>query len=479
MVTAKESTRPHGEQSPSRVLIVDDHPSARQSMAEVLRAAGYQVTACASAVEALRLTEREHFDCILTDLKMPGMSGLDLIIQLEKRRYPAQIVMITGHATIQTAVEAMRHGAFDYIEKPFTADQLERLVEAAVRQCRARIQEAAETVGDAGQLVGSSPAMQAVRRQIAQIARTSETVLICGETGTGKELVAREIHRQSPRRCGPFISVNCPALSASLMESELFGHEKGAFTGADSQRVGRFELAHGGTLLLDEITEIDLGLQAKLLRVLQERAFERVGSSRTISVDVRVLATTNRNVDEEVAAGRFRLDLYYRLAVMVLWLPPLRERREDIPELVEHFRKRISGRLGREVPPLEPAVMELLLEHDWPGNVRELENVVTRIGVLSENGPITADQVRRWLIPGSRAEGSELPPGIPVGMSLEEMERRLIEATLEHFGGHRAKTAKALGIGVRTLTDKLRRYGYAPREKSYQKTSTEKRLLGP
>jgi DNA-binding NtrC family response regulator len=456
---------------PGRVLVVDDHAQARQSMVEVLRSAGHEVHACSSGAEALRLIEWEIFDCILTDLKMPGMSGLDLILQLEKRGYPGRVIMITGHATIQTAVEAMRHGAFDYIEKPFTADQLERLVAAAIWHRHARtIRGGGEAASAPPQLVGSSPAMQAVRKQIAQIAPTGETVLICGETGTGKELVAREIHLQSPRRNGPFVSVNCPALSANLMESELFGHERGAFTGADTQRIGRFELANGGSILLDEVTEIEPALQAKLLRVLQERAFERVGSSKTIAVDVRILATTNRNLEEEVVAGRFRQDLYYRLAVVPLWLPPLRERREDIPELAEYFRKRASRRLGREVAPLPESVLQLFMEHSWPGNVRELENVITRISILSENRTIGVDEVRRWLIPSGRTPEAELPPGIPVGTSLEEMERRLIEATLEHFGGHRAKTAKALGIGVRTLTDKLRRYGYAPRERSFQKT---------
>jgi DNA-binding NtrC family response regulator len=474
MVTTKQEQAGKANPEAARVLVVDDHAQARQSMVEVLRCAGYQVAACSSAAEALHLVEREVFDCILTDLKMPGMSGLDLVIHLEKRGYPGKVVMVTGHATIQTAVEAMRHGAFDYIEKPFTADQLEQLVEAAVRHRRAlgagpRSSHSLQPP----ELIGASPAMQAVRGQIARIAPTAETVLICGETGTGKELVAREIHFLSPRRHGPFISVNCPALSAQLMESELFGHEKGAFTGADSQRLGRFELAHGGTLLLDEITEIDLPLQAKLLRVLQERSFERVGSSRTLQVDVRVLATTNRRLEEEVAAGRFRPDLYYRLAVVVLWLPPLRERREDIPALAEHFRRRASNRLGREVPELLPEVLQLLLEHDWPGNVRELENVITRIAVLSENRSVRADEVRRWLIPSGRTPSAEVPAGIPVGLSLAEMERRLIEATLQHFGGHREKTAKALGIGVRTLTDKLRRYGYAPRERSFQRSKVD------
>ena len=490
-----------------RVLVVDDHARARESMADVLRHAGYQVQCCTCAAEALQLLEagsREQgarrgtrgeglgasssapdpqslaplFDCIITDLKMPGMTGIEFIIQLRKRQCPTQIVMVTAHATVATAVEAMRHGAFDYIEKPFEADDLERLVAQAMRHGKLVHPEpdaaAADAVSPA--MIGSSRPMQSLRMRILQVGPTSETVLITGESGTGKELVARAIHAASHRHATPMVSLNCPVLSAQLMESELFGYEKGAFTGADAPRTGRFETAHGGTILLDEVTEIDLSLQAKLLRVLQEKSFERVGSCKTIHVDVRVLATTNRDLDEEVSAGHFREDLYYRLAVLPLVVPPLRERREDVPELAAYFFKRSARRLGRENCTLDKAAEQLLVDYHWPGNVRELENIITRASVLTTTGHVTADDLRRWLsAEGERRkdEGESsafsLQPSAfpPIGISLEEMERRLIEATLEHFSGHRARTAKALGIGIRTLSGKLRQYGYAPREKSF------------
>ncbi|MHC4400128.1 MAG: sigma-54-dependent transcriptional regulator [Planctomycetota bacterium] len=457
-----------------RILVVDDHRPARESMADVLRRAGHRVACCSSAAEALNVAEGEAFDCIVTDLKMPGMNGVEFIIQLEQRRYGAQVVMVTAHASVTTAVEAMRHGAFDYIEKPFDVDQLERLVGQAIRH--GHLIQSNPPHGEAGSnrkpppMVGSSRPMQDLREKIAQIAPTPETVLIHGETGTGKELVAREVHAASTRRSGPLVSLNCPVLSAQLMESELFGHERGAYTGADASRAGRFEMADGGSILLDEVTEIDLGLQSKLLRVLQERAFERVGSSETLHVDVRVLATTNRDLSAEVAAGRFRQDLYYRLAVVPLSVPPLRHRREDVPELIDHFLARCARRLRREPCTLDRAAEELLVHHDWPGNVRELENVVTRASVLGTAGPVRADQLRRWLLPTAEDRPHQPAANVQVGLSLEEMERKLIEATLEHFGGHRARTAEALGIGVRTLTGKLRQYGYAPREKSFSKS---------
>jgi DNA-binding NtrC family response regulator len=367
----------------------------------------------------------------------------------------------------------MRHGAFDYIEKPFGVEQLEELVSRAIRH--GRLLRAEEQTADRSGcpdppvMVGSSPRMQALRERIAQVAPTPETVLIHGESGTGKELVARAVHAASRRAGEPLVSLNCPVLSAHLMESELFGHERGAFTGADHPRTGRFEMAQGGSILLDEVTEIDLPLQAKLLRVLQEKSFERVGSSETIRVDVRVLATTNRDLRAEVDAGRFREDLYYRLAVVPMCVPPLRDRDGDVDELVDHFLERSARRLDREPCELEPAARQLLADYHWPGNVRELENIVTRASVLNSGKPVTADQLRRWLLdgPDARADGTE--PDVPVGISLQAMERKLIEATLEQFGGHRAKTAKALGIGVRTLTGKLRQYGYAPREKSFSK----------
>ena len=487
----------NGPAPSGRVLVVDDHRSARESMVDILRRSGHDVDSCSSAAEALKTIRQKVFDCIVTDLKMPGMTGVEFIVQLEQCRYGAQVVMVTAHASVATAVEAMRHGAFDYIEKPFDIDQLERLTNQAIEHKRLLEKNGPDiashdgdfsgNTGDADEaiafrpppMIGSSREMQALRERIDRVGPTSETVLITGESGTGKELVAAAIHASGCRGGGPFVSLNCPVLSAQLMESELFGHEKGAFTGADAPRTGRFEMAAGGSILLDEVTEIDLPLQAKLLRVLQERSFERVGSSKTISVDVRVMATSNRDLDIEVKQGRLRQDLYYRLAVVPIHVPPLRSRAEDIPELIDFFRNRSAERLGREPCRFDSSARRLLMEYYWPGNVRELENVVTRASVLSGSKPITADDLGRWLAVETAADTlpirdganytNDMPDEIPVGLSLQETERRLIEATLEHFDGHRAKTAKALGIGVRTLSGKLRQYGYAPREKSFSK----------
>jgi DNA-binding NtrC family response regulator len=458
--------------SVGRVLVVDDHRQARESMTDVLRAAGHEVSSSASAFEALKLLDREPFDCIVTDLKMPGMDGIEFMIRIEQRRLAAQVVMVTAHASVATAVTAMRHGAFDYIEKPFSADQLEQLVGQALRHGRMVRKDALPAVQGRAvlppEMIGSSSLMRTLRERIAQVAPTDETVLITGESGTGKELVARAVHAASGRAATELVSLNCPVLSAQLMESELFGHERGAFTGAETQRIGRFESADGGTLLLDEISEIDPRLQAKLLRVLQEKAFERVGSSQTIRVDVRMLATTNRDLPAEVAAGRFREDLYYRLAVVPLTVPSLRERREDIPELCDFFFARSARRLGREPCVLDAAARQLFLEYHWPGNVRELENIVTRASVLLAGKTVSAGELRRWLAAPPQPQTIKLNAET-TDVSLEEMERKLIESTLERFGGHRAKTAEALGIGLRTLSGKLRQYGYAPREKCFSK----------
>jgi DNA-binding NtrC family response regulator len=309
-------------------------------------------------------------------------------------------------------------------------------------------------------MIGSSPQMQALRLRIARAAPTGETVLIHGESGTGKELVARTLHSLGNRAEKALIGLNCPALSAHLMESELFGHERGAFTGADQRRLGRFESADGGTLLLDEVTELDLTLQAKLLRVLQERSFERVGSSETIRVDVRVLATTNRDLRAEVAAGRFREDLFYRLSVIPLAVPALRERVGDVPELIEFFLAEAATRLNRDPCRLSGDALDLLSAYRWPGNVRELHNVITRAVVLGASDLIAADDVRPWLLDAADRDEATFADPLPLGLSLQEMERRMIEATLERFAGHRAKTAQALGIGLRTLTTKLKEYGH-------------------
>ena len=468
-------THPSLEQREARVLVVDDHASARASAVDTLRHLGHHAQACSSGAEALKLLCDAPYDVVVTDLQMPGMSGIELIQEIERRRIGVEMLMVTAHASIGTAVEAMRLGAFDYLEKPYDVDRLESsitraLQRGALKSDPSAIQpEAGEGVG----MIGQSAAMRSLRERIARIAASDETVLICGESGVGKELVARSLHAASPRAGGPMVSLNCPALSEQLTESELFGHRRGAFTGAEHDRTGRFEIADGGSLLLDEVTEINLALQSKLLRVLQERSFERVGSSETLEVDVRVMATSNRDLQEEIRQGRFREDLYYRLAVVPLHVPPLRAREGDVLLLAEHFLARSAERQGREPIVLEASATELLESHSWPGNVRELSNVITRACVLAEGDSIPADLIRPWLREDQPAEA--LTPSsaetMPVGMSLAEIERRMILATLERFDGHRAKTAEALGIGVRTLSGKLRTYGVAPRQKDFSEAA--------
>jgi DNA-binding NtrC family response regulator len=479
-------------ESTYHVLVVDDHAAARESVADVLRHAGYDVATCASASEALGRLARQPVDVVVTDLQMPGMDGLEFIREIERRRLGAEVLMITAHASIDSAVEAMRHGAFDYLEKPFDAVKLERSVGQACDRRRISQQGREDREQGAGSaqrdgdsllsmscppvMIGSSRAMQELRERVAQVAATDETVLICGESGTGKELVAQIVHALSRRAAGPMVSLNCPVLSTQLTESELFGHKRGAFTGAESDRTGRFELAQGGSILLDEVTEIDPTLQAKLLRVLQERSFERVGSSETVSVDVRVLATTNRDLPTEIAGGRFREDLYFRLAVVPLFVPPLRERGDDVLELADSFLEHAASRLQRGPFELELDARGLLTDYDWPGNVRELQNIITRACVLNQDQPIRADTLRPWIIPRTNSNdqiqtGLGQLDGMPGDMTLEQVERRLIESTLDRYDGHRAKSAEALGIGVRTLSGKLRSYGYSPREKSFAKAS--------
>lgn len=447
--------------SEGRVLVVDDLPHVREAIAATLLAIGYDVVALPSAIAALERLEHESFDVVLTDLQMPGMDGLEFIRRIQKRQFGVQVVVITAYADVDSAVEAMRHGAFDYVKKPFSGEQLEELVAAAL--AHGRRMDKASTIDRAKPgdpvLIGSSPAMQALRQRIAQVAPTPEPVLITGESGTGKEVVARCIHAQSNRAAAPFIQLNCAALPEQLAESELFGHRPGAFTGAATARTGYFEVANTGTIQLDEISETPIALQAKLLRVLQEQAFQRVGSSETVRVDVRVLATSNRDLPAEVREGRFREDLYFRLNVLPMVVPPLRERRSDIPELLDHFLEQSAARLGKPKCELTPGALDLLQSYHWPGNVRELQNIVRGATVLNHGQPIGPDELKPWLM---GTPGPETPPALNVaaGVSLRQMERQLIEATLKAFGGHREKTAKALGIGLRTLTGKLKDYGY-------------------
>lgn len=449
--------------SKKRILVVDDHASARQSVADVLGCAGYEVAMCGSAVEALNYLGENSVDVVVTDLQMPGMTGLEFIEEIGRRRLPLQVLMITAHASVATAVEAMRLGAFDYLEKPFDVEKLEQAVSRAVSRGLLVESPIADGANACPAMIGDSQVMQTLREQISRIAPTDETVLICGESGVGKELIARSIHAESVRAVGPMISLNCPVLSEQLTESELFGHKRGAFTGADADRTGRFEESQGGSILLDEITEIGLHLQAKLLRVLQERTFERVGDSSPIPLNARVLAATNRDLREEVQAGRFREDLYFRLAVLPLWAPPLRERGGDVLQLAEHFLSEAAIKIGRRCE-LPDETCELLLDHAWPGNVRELQNIVTRACVLAPAESIPADLIRPWLVTGESSNNQLSSVTAEAGVSLAEMERKMIIATLERYDGHRQKTADALGIGVRTLSGKLRSYGYAPRE---------------
>ena len=444
------------------VLVVDDKEMMRDSLQETLGRAGHKVTACPSAIAAIEQLEKAGFDVIVSDMKMPKMDGLAFLDELAKNGSEIPVVVMTAYASIQTAVEAMRKGAFDYIQKPFDADEITLLIDRALEHRRLIKENEAYRTGAKDwqrgkKLIGNSPALKKVLEKIQLVAQSSATVLIRGESGTGKELVARAIHGMSQRANKPLLCVNCAALSSNLLESELFGHEKGAFTGADSMRKGRFELVDGGTLLLDEISEMNLQLQAKLLRVLQEREFERVGSSITRQVDVRVIGTTNRNLEEWVRKGKFREDLFYRLNVVPIEVPPLRVRTgRDLEDLCEYFLNRSAAREGIKTRRLNEEAVELLKKYNWPGNVRELENLMERASILSMTELITAEAVKGWLQFDNDQAISNGRLDEPV--SLATMERELIEQTLDRYDGHRLKTAQALGIGVRTLGMKLKKW---------------------
>ncbi|MFW6154679.1 MAG: sigma-54-dependent transcriptional regulator [Planctomycetota bacterium] len=439
-----------------RIGVVDDNEIMRDSLVATLEAAGCDVVGFASA-EAMLAAAGERFDLLITDLKMPGMDGIALLQRLRQAGVDTPVILMTAYGTIDTAVEAMRFGAYDYITKPFDGDKILALVDRAIahgqlqRENEVLRAELSETF-KADRLIGVSPACDEITKRIALVANSQATVLIQGESGTGKEVIARTIHASSHRRSKPMLAVNCAALSKGLLESELFGHEAGAFTGADKLRRGRFELADGGTLLLDEISEMDQALQAKLLRVLQEKTFERVGSSISRSVDVRVIVTTNRDLKQWVAEGKFRADLYYRLNVVPIVVAPLRRRPQDIEPLAEYFNQQVARREGRPPKQLTRAALAALRRYRWPGNVRELQNIIERANVLTERGLIDEDLIAPWL---DGAADEELPAD---GDLLADMERNLILSTLKRFDGHRGRTSAALGIGVRTLGLKLKRY---------------------
>ena len=445
----------------ARICVIDDKAMMRESVALILTRADHQVEDFEDPTAALPLVLEGRFDLVLTDLKMPRMDGLTFIRELRASGCDAPVIVMTAFGTVKTAVEAMKLGAFDYVQKPFEAEVIEAQVERALQHryvCRENeaLRTSLSDYHARQAMVGDSRHMTDLRVKITRVAQSDAAVLITGASGTGKELVSHAIHEASPRRERPMLCLNCAALSGNLLESELFGHERGAFTGADRQRKGRFELADGGTLLLDEISEMALSLQAKLLRVLQEGQFERVGSSITRRADVRIIATSNRDLEAWVAKKRFRADLFYRLNVLPIKLSSLRERPEDVPVLLHHFLDRIAKRMGRPHITITPDALRMLTGYAWPGNVRELQNFCERCAALVPDGNITSEIIEGW-IQGSVAPVetfSRLRPG----RMLEDMERQLIERTLKQFNGHREKTAKTLGMGVRTLGMKLKQW---------------------
>jgi len=440
-----------------KILVVDDEPLIRELLKEILSREGYEVILSEDASSALKKIKEQCFELVITDVRMPRINGIDLLEKIKNVSPSTLVVVMTAYGSIENAVEAMKKGAYDYITKPVTPEQIKLIIQKASHHLnlleennylRAQINQRYNFK----ELIGESPQMRNVYKTIDQVASIKTTVLIQGETGTGKELVARAIHYRGPRKDKPFIKVNCSALPNDLLESELFGHEKGAFTGAINKREGRFELANMGTILLDEISETSPAFQAKLLRVLQEEEFERVGGTKTIKVDVRVIATTNKDLKKALKEGRFREDLYYRLNVIPIYLPPLRERKEDMPLLVQHFLRKYNHQDKVGIKFISKECLNLMKEYDWPGNVRELENVIERAVAMSDGNIILPEHLA--LTSASKEKNLSLLENI----TLDEVKRKLIENTLRKTKGNRTKSAKILGVTVRTLRNNIKKY---------------------
>jgi len=453
----------------AHILLVDDEPQICRILALVLSERGFTVDVVASGELALEAAARTPPDLALIDVSLPGMTGLETFTALRARQAGLSVVFITAFGSIRSAIAAMRAGAFDYITKPFDNDELLLTIDRALelRQLGEEVKRLREDLSSRVAfpgIIGTSRGIQEALRVLTKAAATDATVLILGESGTGKELVARSLHRHSRRASKPFVAVNSSAIPAGLVESEFFGHERGAFTDAKDLRIGRFEQANGGTLFLDEVGDLPLEAQAKLLRVLEDHEVTRVGARKAVSVDVRLVAATNKNLEEAVATARFREDLYWRLNVVNLYLPPLRERREDLPLLIDHFVDRLNVELQRQVTGFSPEAGTHLLSHDWPGNVRELENALRRAIIFAE-GPIVqvSDLPRRLsAFAGLPSDDQTEPARLSdiVSRAVERLERTLIETTLKQHHGNRTATADALGINRKTLFNKLRSYGF-------------------
>jgi two-component system response regulator HydG len=466
MVTGEAIQRPAAESAPIRVLIVDNEAPHAQAVAESLQRVGYDCTVATSGPQGLRLIDQDAFDLVITDLVMNEVDGLAILAHTKEMLPDAEVILVTGHGTIPSAVTAMQQGAFNYLLKPLDLSQLRAVTEKASASLRLRRQNAElnrrldEKFGFEG-LIGNSPQMHDVIDRLKRIAPTDASVLIQGATGTGKELVAQAIHQNSPRKNKPFVALNCAALSENILESELFGHVRGAFTDASNDRIGKFEYAHGGTLFLDEVGDMPMATQIKLLRVLESNEITRVGSNEAIAVNVRILSATNRNLEESIAAGAFRSDLYHRLKVITIDLPRLAERSHDIPLLIEHFLKQFTKRHHKNVQSMSAAARRRLLSYDWPGNVRQLRNVIESMVVVDYDGVLDLDDLPSELcVPGEAAEeviGGSLA-GL-VGKPLSEIERLFIAETLEQTGGNREAAAEMLGIGQRTLYRKIKEFG--------------------
>jgi DNA-binding NtrC family response regulator len=431
------------------ILVVDDEKSQREILEMILSGEGYDVTTAASGEAALKFAKERRFDLALTDLKMTGMDGIELLQHLLAQDSSIIVILLTAHGSIESAKDALRRGAFDYLQKPYDRDTLLETIRRALKRLDALDAE----------IISASPEMEAVKKMILKVARSASPVLIRGESGTGKELIARSIHNQSPRVAEMFQAVNCAAINENLLESELFGHEKGSFTGAHAEKKGLFEVADRGTLFLDEIGELDIGMQAKLLRALQEREIRRVGGTRTIKIDVRVVAATNRDLRAMVSDGRFRDDLYYRINVLSVDVPPLRERRDDIPVLIDYFLKKHTRNTSRLVRGLTPETRRLMMDYSWPGNVRQLESAIERAILLCEGDLITVEdlplEVRQEARPTT--EGAFKLPA--EGISFEDVERSLIVQAMEQTDYNITKAAKLLGLTFRTLQYRLEKFG--------------------